>query len=114
MISFASDTVTVVRAPVVVDRYGAEVRDWANATRTLLEGCRVQPLDSSGGQIIEPRRDAVVTRWRLFAPAGADLVATDRVEWQGGTYEVDGDVQRWSSPTGALAHVEALLRRVEG
>lgn len=112
--SWASDVVTVVRAPVVVDRYNNEVRDWDNATRATVGGCSVQPLDSSGGLAITPGRDAVVTRWRLFAPDGVDLLPTDRIGWQGVDYEVDGDLERWSSPSGGLAHAEVLLRRVEG
>ena len=113
-VSFKTQTVTVVRAPLVTDRYNAQVRDWANATSTPLTDCRVQPLAASGGLIIEPGRDAVVTRWKLLAPDGADVLASDRIVWQGKTYEVDGDVELWSSPTGSLAHVEGLLKRVEG
>jgi hypothetical protein len=54
-------------------------------------------------------RDTIVSRWQLFAPADADLTATDRVEFNGDTYEVDGEVQRWDFPP--LSHLTALLRR---
>jgi hypothetical protein len=54
-------------------------------------------------------RDTIVSRWQLFAPDGTDLLATDRVEFQGATYEVDGEPQRWDFPP--LSHVTALLRR---
>jgi hypothetical protein len=45
----------------------------------------------------------------LFAPDHIDLLATDRVEWDGGMYEVDGEPQRWDFPPSS--HVTALLRR---
>lgn len=110
--SWAKDTVIVVRAATVADRYGNQVRDWATASRTDVPGCSVQPLDMA--EQVSPDRDAVTTRWRLFAPAGVDVAATDRISWGGVDYEVDGDPQRWQSPTGGLAHLEVVLRRVEG
>ena len=53
-------------------------------------------------------REAIVTRWQLFAVAETDIVASDRFRSAGVIYEVDGDVQVWSD------HVEALLKRVVG
>lgn len=111
MISFANDVVTVVSAPLVDDGYGNQVLDWPNATETAVAGCRVQPERGSEYTV---DREAVATRWRLFGPDGMDLEATDRIVHQGATYEVEGSVERWPSPTGALAHVEARLVRVEG
>lgn len=113
MISFERDTVTRVRAPLVTDEYGQPTsqRDWTAATRTDINGCGMQPLP---GYAYTLDRDAVVTRWRLVAPPDADLVSTDRIEWGGSTYEVDGDVESWSSPTGNLAHIKALLTRRSG
>lgn len=111
MISYHRDTVTVLRAQLVDDGYGNESPDWDNPTETTVPGCRVQP-ERGDDYVLD--REAVITRWRLFAPAGTDLRATDRVEHQDVVYEVEGSVERWPSPTGSLAHVEALLRRAEG
>lgn len=111
MISFLGDTVTVVRAPLVDADYNNQEFDWPNATETEVGGCRVQP---ERGPEYTTDRDAVTTRWRLFGPDGMDLEATDHIVHQGTTYEVDGSVERWPSPTGALAHIEARLVRVEG
>lgn len=110
-ISYHRDTVTVLRASLVDDGYGNDVPDWSAATRTDVTGCRLQP-EQAGEYTLD--REAVTTRWRLFAPAGTDLRATDRVEHAGEVYEVEGDPERWPSPTGRLAHVEARLRRTEG
>lgn len=118
MISYHTDTVTVVRAPVVKDPYDNDVFDWPNATSTPVTGCRVQPEHGSsragGGVEYVIDREAITTKWRLFGPAGMDLLATDRVQHQGATYAVDGSVERWPSPTGRLAHVEARLTLTEG
>ena len=48
------------------------------------------------------------------APAAADIRDTDRIEYEGVTYDIDGSVERWPSPTGRLAHIEARLVRTEG
>lgn len=111
MIGFHRDTITVLRAELVTDAYNNEVFDWPNAARTDVSGCRVQP-DRGTDNTLD--REAITTRWRLFAPAGTDLLATDRVEHQGVVYVVEGSVEDWPSPTGRLAHIEALLRRTDG
>jgi hypothetical protein len=111
MIGYHTDTVTVLRAPIVQDDYNNDVPDWPNATETAVTGCRVQPERGSEYTI---DRDAVVTRWRLFGPDGMDIQDTDRIVHQGVTYDIEGSVERWPSPTGALAHIEARLMRVEG
>jgi hypothetical protein len=113
MPSFFRATITRVRAPLVADAYGTadKERDWANATRTTITGCSVQP---SSGSEYKLGREAVITTWRLYAPDGTDLLAGDRVIWDEDLYEVDGDPQRWPSATGQIDHVEVLLRRVVG
>jgi len=101
-------TITIRRATTADDGYGNAEPDWDNATATAVPGCSVQPL--AGTELLQGR-DTVVTRWTVWAPPETDLVATDRVEWAGETYDVDGDVQRWDFPP--LSHLVALLRRGE-
>lgn len=104
----AAEKVTIVRAGAATeDAYGNSQPGWATATRTDVWGT-VQPLSSSEDVV---NLDRTVTRWRLFLPPGADITARDRVEWQAGTFEVDGDVERWSA-RGAEHHVEAVLQRI--
>lgn len=110
MISFARDVVTVVRAATYVER-GDTIFDWADVTTHDISGCIVQPMV---GEEILGDRDAVVRRWKGFLPHNSDLLETDRVVHLGLTYEIDGYVQRWPSPTGALKHDEITLKRVEG
>jgi hypothetical protein len=118
VISFKNQTIIVVRAAQIVER-GDTVLDWDNVTEHEISGCRVQPrvgeevlFSGDGGS--GAGRDAVISRWWLTLPSGADITSQDRVKWQGAVYEVDGTVQWWESPTRALAHGEAVLRRAEG
>ena len=109
----AVQTVTVVRAPLAANRYGGQIRDWANATRTDVEGVSVQP-----GPSTEDVRDRelLVGTWTLYGPRGRDidLLATDRVQVDGMVLQVDGDPNRWPAPGGGIHHVEAKLRQVTG
>jgi hypothetical protein len=60
-------------------------------------------------------RPTVITGWRLITPKGRDFpaLATDRVEWDGLTLQVDGKVGRFRVG-GRLHHVEARLKEVTG
>lgn len=109
---FAGETITVLRAPLVSDRYGSQIRDWTAATRTDAVGVSIQPAANT--EDIRDREQLVDT-WTLFTPRGVDLdlLATDRVEWGGLTLQVVGSPSRWSVG-GAIHHVEATLQEVTG
>lgn len=102
------DKVTRLRAPLVDGPYGNQTRDWANAT-AVTYAAEVQPVSSTEEVVNQQRTE---TRWRLFLGPSADLEATDRILWDGDTYEVDGEVERHKR-RGALHHLEAVLLRVE-
>lgn len=102
-------TETVTRLRATADQFG----DLATATETSLRGVVIAPGSSTevtGGQ------DTVTTAATLYAPAGTDLVPTDRVRRADGTvWQVDGQPRVWRSPfTGWQPGVEAPLRRVTG
>ena len=111
MTALGADTVRVGDAPLVGDtRYGGSRRDWAQVTWTDLPGCAVQPIS---GEETAAGREFTATRVRLYAPGdGAGISAHSRVEYDGTTYEVDGEPARWRD--GADRHVEAVLKRLEG
>lgn len=102
-----SDAVVRQRAPLIAGPYGNQQRDWPNAT-SVTYTAELQPVSSTEDIV---NQQQTVTRWRLFLGPDADLQATDRVVWDGDTYEVDGDVERWKR-WGVLHHVEAVLMRV--
>lgn len=103
------DTVTVVRAPLIPGPYNADTWDWANAVRTTVAGS-VHPVSSTEDVVLQQRTE---TRWKLYLAPTADLRATDRVEWDTGSYEVDGEVERHKA-RGLLHHYSAVLTRVVG
>lgn len=104
--------VDIVRAPLVAGAYGSQTSSWATATTTVDVAAYVQP-QSSSEQVADAER--VTTRWRIFLGPTADLVATDRVVWNGTTFEVDGDVEtHHRAPGGGVHHLEALLSKVTG
>jgi hypothetical protein len=107
-ISFHHDTVELLAASAVTDRYGNDTLDWSDPTVTSISNCRVLP--EAGTEIL----DRVTRRWVLFAPPDTPLDSAHRVRWDGVIYGVIGEVRRWPSPSGALAHIEADLERVEG
>lgn len=100
-------TITVVRPGTKPADYGTGTQpDWATATSTAVDGCSVQPAQAPAYTI---DRDSYQTRWTVWAPIGTDIRATDRVAWNGDTYDVDGEVQSWEF--GALSHLVLNLRR---
>ncbi|MFF3210550.1 hypothetical protein ACFYYB_07790 [Streptomyces sp. NPDC002886] len=107
-------TVVILRAPFVVDRYGNETseRDWSSATRTTVRSVSVQP-DSSTEE--DGDRPTVTSGLRLTTRRGVDidLVPGDRVIALGRLRETDGDVARWVVG-GRLHHAEARLKEVIG
>lgn len=108
------DTVTIVRPGTRIDRYGDEVPDPDNPVEVVIEHCKVNP---AAGQEDPGRLDdraALTRRWVMAAPPDADIRHSDRIRWQDDEYEVEGEVLRWKSPTGAVDHLYVQLVRVEG
>jgi len=104
--SFARESVTVERAPLV-DSRGTKVRDWAHSVAAEVGGCNVQPVSSSVSW--NDPAQAVTVRARLFAPPSADIQAGDRITYNGAQYAIDGNPHAWKSPTGAVDHIECAL-----
>jgi hypothetical protein len=107
------DQITIVRAGLIPGPYGSDDRDWAHATRTVVDAY-VRPVSSTEDVVLQQRTE---TRWKATLDRYADLQATDRVEWDddGGlkTYEVDGEVERHRLH-GAVHHQAAVLQRITG
>ncbi|MFF7408703.1 hypothetical protein [Streptomyces lydicus] len=114
MSALYADSLTLVRAPFRVDKYGntTSERDWANAIRTPYTRLSVQPDSSTEATGDRPY---VVTGWRLITAKGVDIpaLATDRIEFDGMTLELDGEVGRFRVG-GRVHHVEARLKKVSG
>lgn len=107
--NLGTQTVTVLTASTTEDEYHNTVQDWSAPARSDIRGCSVQP---GGGSEDTVDRDAITTLWTVFAPL-APLDSTNRVEYAGTAYDIDGPVDRWEVGT-PLDHMVIRLKAVAG
>lgn len=107
LLSFANETLTRLRAPLIKD-HGSMVPNWAAAATATLTGWSLQP-----GAPVEDlqNREAVRVDWTAYGPYDADVVATDRIRLPSGDYSVIGEPERWKSPTGRISSMKLLLQK---
>lgn len=107
IVSFANETLTRLRAPLVKD-HGSMVSNWAAATTAVLTGWSLQP-----GASVEDlqNREAVRVDWTAYGPYDADVTAADRIRLPSGDYSVIGEPERWKSPTGRVSSTKLLLQK---
>jgi hypothetical protein len=112
MTILGSQKITRVRATDVADgRHGGKARDWKSAEHAVIYGVSVQPFATAESTL---QAAYVADRLRVFAPPGTDLLPTDRIIYDGTTYEVDGSAQRWHDAGGADHHLELIIKRLAG
>ena len=112
-----SDTIVIVRAPLITDpRDGSEYRDWNNATSTPISQCMVEPFMLAEKLNFEENRDREYARTalRIYAPPGTDIDINDRVEFEDHTYDVFGHPGRWRRFNGVERYVSVIGRIREG
>lgn len=112
-----SDTFTIVRAPLLTDPIDdSEYRDWNNATRTVVNDASVQPFPMAEKLNFEDNRDREFSRTavRFFAPPGTRVESTDRIEFDGDTYDVFGQGGPWRRFGGQERYVQFIGRMREG
>lgn len=107
-----TETVTRLRPTLVENRYGGDDKDWTAPTRLDIPECLIAPRLE--GENTEQGREGVVIGWTVYAPHGADVEATDRVEVRGVAHDVDGEPGDWSGGWDWQPGVEIRLRRVNG
>ena len=106
-----TDTVVRVR-PASKTVRGSTVYDWDNATEENVTNCSMQPASTSLSQ--DGRVLGIADGYTLYAPLDADIVAGDRISFDGQTYTITGDVRKWQSPAGRMAHLVVNLMRWSG
>lgn len=110
--SWASQSVVIVRAGTKTIR-GSTVPDWSASAvkKTTVSGCSVQPASTSLS--LDGRVLGLSDAWTAYVPEGTDVKAGDRVEFDGNTYEINGEPRVW---TGAFtrSHIQLNLTRWEG
>lgn len=109
------ETVTRLRAIPTFDRFSGEGigEDWSTPDELAITGCGFDP--GSSNEPLEQARDAVITRPTVYAPAGSDVRAADRLVVRGRTWLVDGDPADYVNPfTGWAAGLVVNLKAVSG
>ena len=106
-----------VRAGERTDRGGNTVKDWSPqaVSRLAVDQVNIQP--SVQTEIVDADRNAAVTGWHVQSDEGTapDIRSDDRIEWDGMTLEVEGEVARWPELfADAVHHVEFEMKRVTG
>lgn len=110
VLPFTTDAVVIVHAEVVADQYNKLVRDWDDATRTIVRAV-VQPLSSVE---VTDGRDQTVSTYRFFVDPGTAVTAQDRLEWNDLVLEADGEPAPWRGPIPALDHIQVIGKVVAG
>lgn len=111
------NTITRLRAPLVTDpRDNTQYRDWDNATSTDIPNCMVEPFPLSEKLNFEDgrKREFAQSAVRVYAPAGTDLIYTDRLMIAGSEYGILGHPGIWYDFKGNVDHVAVIAQRREG
>jgi hypothetical protein len=106
-----SDSITVLRAPLIPGPYGGQDRDWANAVSHVEPAARVRQLNTTEDVVNAER---VITRAKAILFPTADIEVTDRVLWRGETWEVEGLPNPVNDGAGRVHHITVLLSWVRG
>lgn len=104
-----ADTVTILTAPVVTDRYGNQTYDWTEATSTEVAAL----VQVTTGTEIHGVRERQTHDALLFLAGDAVLTGRDRVLWNGSTWAVQGPPARPGRPGSPPHHLEARLALIE-
>ena len=111
MFSWWDKSITRLRPGTTVSR-GSAIYDWSKADTLIISGCDLQP--GATARDMDGRVLNYSDGYTAYLPAGADVQAGDRIIYNGNTYEINGDIRPWNSPTGAVAHIQLNLTRWTG
>lgn len=117
MTRLGSETFEILRAPLVVDPVdGSSYRDWNNPVHITVVDANIQPFMMAEKLNFEETRDREFARTalRFYCPPGTRVEATDRIFYNGETYEVFGHDGVWHRFSGAEHHVQFIGQRKEG
>lgn len=101
--------VRILRASTTTDRYGNDQKVWTSPRRRTSRARvaqRSRAEDNDG-------REARVTDWVCYLPAGTDVSALDRIQWGDQTFEIKGVPNR-AFDRHSEHHLELDLERVDG
>lgn len=108
--SFWRQSITRLRPTTKTER-GSTILDWDNPSELVINECSVQPTSTSLSQ--DGRVLAVQDGLVVYAPAGIDVKAGDRIKYGNDVYTINGDPLIWPA-AGKLEHVQLNLQRWRG
>lgn len=108
--SWANQTITRIR-PGTKTLRGSDVPDWNNVTELTIEGCSVQPTATSLSQ--DGRVLGINEQMTAYLPEGSDVLAGDRIRYEGKIYAINGEPKKWQAPF-TRSHVQLNLSLWEG
>lgn len=79
--------------------------------RRTIEGCYVIPRFSTEA---DQRAATVIVGKTLMAPADADVLEHDQIEWESRVYDVEGEPGRYDWSDGEGAALQAALTKATG
>lgn len=106
--SFCNDTITRIRPGTIVRR-GSVEPDWTTATTETISGCSLQPASTQLSQDV--RVLGISDGYTAYLPPTADVLAGDKIRFDGNDYQINGEVRPWKSATGRITHLQANLVR---
>lgn len=110
MLSFWRQTITRLRPATITSR-GSTIYDWSDPDELEIPNCSVQPASTSLSQ--DGRVQGISDGLTVYAPAGADVRAGDRIRYAGNVYTINGDPLIWPGAV-ALDHIQLNLQRWRG
>lgn len=107
------ETIQVLSPTETTDAYNNTVEDWTSPTEVGVDGVAVEPRPSSEDN--RDARNAVISGFTLYIPAGTAVTAANRVRVRGEVYLVDGEPAEWRNPfTGWEPGSVVQTKRMEG
>lgn len=109
--TFARETITRLRYPKRAD-HGALRADYAQEPERLeIKRCWLEPQDP---QENNDGRTGKREAYNVDAPAKADVLPDDKVEYRGIVYDVDGGAKHVPSPSGRIDSSRITIERWVG
>lgn len=106
-----------LRAGSKTDRGGNTIPDWSEGAVSSLTVRQVSVQPTTQTEQADESRTAVVTGWQVISAPGvdADIRFDDRIQWDGKTLEIVGEVARFQDfMDGSTHHIEFAMRRATG
>lgn len=109
--SWASDTIIRLR-PTTREVRGSVIPDWSNPDTLTIYGCSIQPAGTSLSQ--DGRVQGITDGYTCYLPPGSDVLAGDRIKFNGQIYAIKGEPREWRGPTCRTNNLLLNIERWEG